>query len=65
MVVGVFVPTMWTFEFGSAENRLLGQEITLGALVRNHRVGEFVIAVVALQDPFGHKNRPYRAGNLL
>jgi hypothetical protein len=61
MVVGVFVPTMWTFEFGSAENRLL----TLGALVRNHRVGEFVIAVVALQDPFGHKNRPYRAGNLL
>jgi hypothetical protein len=61
MVVGVFVPAMWTFEFGFAENRLLGQEITLGALVRNHRVGELVIAVVTFQNPFGHKNKPYRA----
>jgi hypothetical protein len=55
MVVGVFIPAIRTFELGFGKNGLLGQEITLRALVGNHRVGELGIAVVAFQDPFGHK----------
>jgi hypothetical protein len=39
--------------------------IALRALVGNHQVGELGIAVVAFQDPFGHKDRPYLPRNLL
>jgi hypothetical protein len=55
MVVGVFIPAIRTFEFGFGKNGLLGQEITLRALVGNHRVDELIVAIVALQNPFGHR----------
>jgi hypothetical protein len=64
MVVGVFIPAIRTFEFSFRENGLLWQIIALCALVGNHRVSEFGIAVVAFQDPFGHKRRRYPVGNL-
>ena len=54
MVVGVFIPAIRTFEFSFRENGLLWQIVVLRALVGNHRVGEFKIAVVALQDPSRH-----------
>jgi hypothetical protein len=54
MVVSVFIPAIRTFELGFRENGPLRQEITLRALVGNHRVGEFKIAVVALQNPSRH-----------
>ena len=56
MVVGVFIPAIRAFEFSFRENGPLWQIITLRALVGNHRVGELGIAVVAFQDPFGHKD---------
>ena len=54
MVVGVFIPAIRTFELSLRENGPLWQIITLRALVGNHRVGEFKIAVVALQNPSRH-----------
>jgi hypothetical protein len=65
MVVGVFISAVRTLEFSFRENGLLRQIITLRALVGNHRVSELGIAVVAFQDPFGHKVRPYPSRNLL
>jgi hypothetical protein len=65
MVVSVFIPAIRTFEFSFRENRPLWQIIALRALVGNHRVGEFRIAVVAFEDPFGHKDQPYPPRNLL
>jgi hypothetical protein len=54
VVVGVFIPAIRTFEFSFRENGPLWQIVVLRALVGNHRVGEFKIAVVALQDPSRH-----------
>jgi hypothetical protein len=48
MVVGVFISAIGTFELSLRENGPLWQIITLRALVGNHRVGEFKIAVVTL-----------------
>ena len=56
MVVGVFIPAIGTFELSLLENGLLRQIVAFRTLVRNHRMGEFRIAVVAFQNPFGHKN---------
>jgi hypothetical protein len=56
---------MWTLELGILDNRLLRQEIAFRTLVGNHRVGEFRIAVVAFEDPFGHKDQPYPPRNRL
>jgi hypothetical protein len=60
VVVGVFISAIRTFEFSFRENGPLWQIITLRALVRNHRVGEFRIAVVAFEDPFGNKDHRIR-----
>ncbi len=65
MIVGVFVPAIRTFEFSFRENGLSRQIIALRTLVCNHRVGEFRIAIVAFEDPFGHKDPPYPPRNLL
>jgi|SRR5580704_495285 hypothetical protein len=65
VVVGVFTPAIGAFEFSFRENGLLRQIIAFRALVGNHRVGEFRIAVVTFEDPFGHKDRPYPPRNLL
>ena len=65
MVVGVFIPAIRAFELSFLENGLLRQEIAFCTLVRDHRVCEFRIAVVAFQDPFGHKDQPYPLRNLL
>jgi hypothetical protein len=65
VVVGVFVPAIRTFEFSFRENGLLRQIIALRALISDHGMGEFRIAVVAFQDPFGHKDQTYPPRNLL
>jgi hypothetical protein len=54
MVVGVFIPAMRTFELSIRDNGLLRQEIVFRALIANHRMSEFRIAVIALQNPFRH-----------
>jgi hypothetical protein len=66
MVVGVFIPAMRAFKFRAfSQVGLLRQEIALRALIRDHRVRKFIVAVVAFQDPFGHKDQPYPLRNLL
>jgi len=65
MVVGVFIPAIGTFEFSFRENGPLWQIIAFRTLVRDYRVCEFRIAVVAFQNPFGHKAQRYSAGNFL
>ena len=53
-VVCVFVPAIRAFELSIPNGGLFGQEIAFRTLVRNYRVGEFCIAVVALQHPLRH-----------
>jgi hypothetical protein len=66
MVVGVFIPAMRAFKLRAfAQVGLLRQEIALRALIRDHRVRKLIVAVVAFQDPFGHKDQPYPLRNLL
>jgi hypothetical protein len=53
-VIRVCVPAIRAFELSIRDVGLLGQEIAFHALVRNYRVGELCIAVVALQYPLRH-----------
>jgi hypothetical protein len=65
MVISVFIPAIRTFELSLSENGPLWQIITLRALVGNHRVGEFKIAFVTLQDPSRHVHRRYAEKGVL
>ena len=53
-VICVFVPAIRAFELSIRDGGLFGQEIAFRTLVRNYRVGEFRIAIVALQHPLRH-----------
>ena len=53
-VICVFVPAIRAFELSIPDNWLFGKEIAFRTLVRNYRVGELCIAVVALQHPLRH-----------